>query len=150
MVVFALPNGWEKSRPPTPCVHAGRCTTMPELDQTNIRKRLAACTARAVIIVLQFELEVSVLITPVVHQPNGGKRLRQLANTGFGVLTNHPLSQDLLNAICMLNGMVSFRVKRRKIIPMIHKIRRLFFSNSVGDCEGFTKRDLKEFYHVYP
>lgn len=92
------------------------------------------------------------LITPVdFTSPTAAKDFAEsLHNTGFGVLTNHPLSQDLLNAI-YAEWYGFFQSDAKQQYTYDPQKYDGYFSPTVSEtAKGFTKRDLKEFYHVYP
>lgn len=92
------------------------------------------------------------LIQPVDYRdPDAARKFTEsLHNTGFGVLTNHPLSQDLLNTIYQewydfyqTDAKNNYHYDKEKMDG--------YFSLKVSEtAKGFEKRDLKEFYHIYP
>lgn len=91
-------------------------------------------------------------ITPVdFTSPTAAKDFTEsLHNTGFGVLTNHPLSQQLLNTIyAEWYGFFQNKVKHNYAFdPQKYDG---YFSPTISEtAKGNTKRDLKEFYHIYP
>lgn len=92
------------------------------------------------------------LITPVdFTSPTAAKDFAEsLHNTGFGVLTNHPLSQQLLNSVYdEWYGFFQNEAKHQYAYdPQKYDG---YFSPEVSEtAKGNTKRDLKEFYHIYP
>ncbi len=92
------------------------------------------------------------LITPVdFTSPTAAKDFAEsLHNTGFGVLTNHPLSSEMLNAI-YAEWYGFFQSDAKKNYAYDPQKYDGYFSPTVSEtAKGFTKRDLKEFYHIYP
>lgn len=75
---------------------------------------------------------------------------KSLHETGFGVLKNHPLSQDLVESIyAEWLGFFKSEAKHRYAHdPVKHDG---YFSPSVSEtAKNNTKKDLKEFFHIYP
>ena len=73
-----------------------------------------------------------------------------LAQTGFGVLANHPLDRTLVEGI--YNEWLAFFDSQAKH-QYAHDPVKLdgYFSPKVSEtAKGNTKRDLKEFFHLYP
>ncbi|MBC3873342.1 isopenicillin N synthase family dioxygenase [Undibacterium flavidum] len=92
------------------------------------------------------------LITPVdFTSPTAAKDFAEsLHNTGFGVLTNHPLSQQLLNAVYE-EWYGFFQNEAKHQYAYDPQKYDGYFSPAVSEtAKGNTKRDLKEFYHIYP
>lgn len=92
------------------------------------------------------------LITPVdFTSPTAAKDFAEsLHNTGFGVLTNHPLSQQLLNTV-YAEWYQFFQSDAKHNYAFDPQKYDGYFSPSVSEtAKGNTKRDLKEFYHIYP
>jgi isopenicillin N synthase-like dioxygenase len=73
-----------------------------------------------------------------------------LHRTGFGVLKNHPLSQDLVSGIYdEWLGFFSSEAKRQ--YPWNPDKLDGYFSPAVSEtAKGNTVKDLKEFFHIYP
>lgn len=91
-------------------------------------------------------------ITPVdFTSPTAAKDFAEsLHNTGFGVLTNHPLSQQLLNTV-YAEWYGFFQSEAKHDYAFDPQKYDGYFSPSVSEtAKGNTKRDLKEFYHIYP
>jgi len=91
-------------------------------------------------------------ITPVdFTSPTAAKDFAEsLHNTGFGVLTNHPLSQQLLNTV-YAEWYGFFQSEAKHNYAFDPQKYDGYFSPSVSEtAKGNTKRDLKEFYHIYP
>ena len=75
---------------------------------------------------------------------------RNLHETGFGVLSNHPLSQSLVEGIyAEWLGFFNSEAKHRYAqVPV--KLDG-YFSPAVSEtAKDHTKRDLKEFFHIFP
>jgi isopenicillin N synthase-like dioxygenase len=92
------------------------------------------------------------LITPVdFTSPTAAKDFAEsLHNTGFGVLTNHPLSQQLLNTV-YAEWYQFFQNEAKHNYAFDPQKYDGYFSPAVSEtAKGNTKRDLKEFYHIYP
>ena len=73
-----------------------------------------------------------------------------LAQTGFGVLANHPLDRRLVEGIYN-EWLAFFGTQAKHQYP--HDPVKLdgYFSPKVSEtAKGNTKRDLKEFFHLYP
>lgn len=92
------------------------------------------------------------LITPVdFTSPTAAKDFTEsLHKTGFGVLTNHPLSQTLLNTV-YAEWYAFFQNEAKHNYAFDPEKYDGYFSPKVSEtAKGNTKRDLKEFYHIYP
>ena len=91
-------------------------------------------------------------IQPVDYRdPEAARKFTEsLHQTGFGVLTNHPLSQHLLNTIYQ-EWYEFFQTDAKNKYPFDAEKMDGYFSPKVSEtAKGFSKRDLKEFYHIYP
>lgn len=73
-----------------------------------------------------------------------------LHETGFGVLVNHPLSRELVEGI-YAEWLAFFRseAKHRYLQDPV-KLDGYFPPNVSETAKGHTRRDLKEFFHIYP
>lgn len=91
------------------------------------------------------------LIQPVDYRdPDAARKFTEsLHNTGFGVLTNHPLSQNLLNTIYQ-EWYEFFQTDAKNKYAFTEKMDGYFSPKISETAKGYAKRDLKEFYHVYP
>jgi isopenicillin N synthase-like dioxygenase len=81
--------------------------------------------------------------------------VESIKGTGFGVLTNHPITHELIDKVYS-------EWKAFFALPQEEKEKYLFkrdfevaqdgfFPTRVGEvAKGFTARDIKEFYHYYP
>ena len=76
--------------------------------------------------------------------------VKSLRETGFGVLKNHPIQQSLVQGI--YDNWQGFFNSDRRTITFITKVSKtVFFPQSVSEvAKGFTKKDIKEYYHFYP
>ena len=73
-----------------------------------------------------------------------------LAQTGFGVLVNHPLDQRLVEGIYN-EWLAFFGTQAKHQYPYDPVKLDGYFSPKVSEtAKGNTKRDLKEFFHLYP
>jgi isopenicillin N synthase-like dioxygenase len=73
-----------------------------------------------------------------------------LAQTGFGVLRNHPLDQQLVEGI-YAEWLAFFHGEGKHAYPFDPVKLDGYFSPKVSEtAKGNTKRDLKEFFHIYP
>ncbi len=73
-----------------------------------------------------------------------------LAQTGFGVLTNHPLDAALVEGIyAEWQQFFASDAKHRVAFDPVRYDG--YFSPKVSEtAKGHTQRDLKEFFHIYP
>jgi isopenicillin N synthase-like dioxygenase len=73
-----------------------------------------------------------------------------LHETGFGVLSNHPLDQKLVEGI-YTEWLAFFGTDAKNSYPYNFDKLDGYFSPKVSEtAKGHTKRDLKEFFHIYP
>lgn len=73
-----------------------------------------------------------------------------LASTGFGVLSTHPLRQDMVQGI-YTEWLAFFNSPAKNQYTYDLKKFDGYFSPKVSEtAKGHTKRDLKEFFHIYP
>ena len=90
---------------------------------------------------------------PIVdyRHPDAGRDFcASLAATGFGVLVNHPLDQSLVEDI--YGEWLAFfgtQAKHRYNFDPV-KLDGYFSPKVSETAKGETKRDLKEFFHIYP
>jgi isopenicillin N synthase-like dioxygenase len=92
------------------------------------------------------------LIQPVDYRsPDAARQFTEsLHNTGFGVLTNHPISQPLLNTIYQ-EWLDFFHTDAKNNYKFHPEKMDGYFSPKVSEtAKGYVKRDLKEFFHIYP
>ncbi|MBX9900071.1 MAG: isopenicillin N synthase family oxygenase [Burkholderiaceae bacterium] len=91
-------------------------------------------------------------IQPVDYRsPDAAQKFTEsLHNTGFGVLTNHPLSQTRLETIYK-EWYEFFLTEAKNNYQFDPSLMDGYFSPKISEtAKGNTKRDLKEFYHIYP
>ncbi|MBI3731600.1 MAG: isopenicillin N synthase family oxygenase [Burkholderiales bacterium] len=91
-------------------------------------------------------------IEPVDYRaPDAAKKFTEsLHRTGFGVLTNHPLSQSTLETIYK-EWYEFFQTDAKNKYDFDPEKMDGYFSPKISEtAKGQTKRDLKEFYHIYP
>mgnify|MGYP002720322506 FL=1 len=75
---------------------------------------------------------------------------KSLHETGFGVLKNHPLNQDLVEGI-YAEWLGFFKTDAKNKYPHDPAKHDGYFSPSVSEtAKNNTKKDLKEFFHIYP
>lgn len=76
--------------------------------------------------------------------------VESLRQTGFGVLKNHPISQQVVSNIYK-NWEAFFNSKEKADYIYNKKTQDGFFPQSVSEvAKGFTKKDIKEYYHYFP
>lgn len=76
--------------------------------------------------------------------------VESLRNTGFGVLKNHPISQQCVSSIYQ-NWEAFFNSDDKQNFVYNKDTQDGFFPQSVSEvAKGFTKKDIKEYYHYYP
>jgi len=84
------------------------------------------------------------------HPEAGRDFCASLAATGFGVLSNHPLDRSLVDGI--YREWLDFFGSSAKHHYAYDSVKLDgYFSPKVSEtAKGETKRDLKEFFHIYP
>ncbi len=76
--------------------------------------------------------------------------VESLRNTGFGVLKNHPIPQSLVESIYE-NWQAFFNTEQKHDFLFSKETQDGYFPPSVSEvAKGHTKKDIKEYYHVYP
>lgn len=76
--------------------------------------------------------------------------VESLRNTGFGVLTNHPIQQALVDKIYQ-DWYTFFSQEEKKEFAFDPEKQDGYFSSEISEtAKGHTKKDIKEYYHVYP
>ncbi|KPV94781.1 2OG-Fe(II) oxygenase superfamily protein [Pseudoalteromonas sp. P1-9] len=76
--------------------------------------------------------------------------VESLRNTGFGVLKNHPISQDLVESIYK-NWQEFFNSSEKHDFLFSKETQDGYFPPEVSEvAKGFTIKDIKEYFHVYP
>ena len=75
---------------------------------------------------------------------------QSLRETGFGVLKNHPIQQSVVESIYN-NWQTFFDSEAKQDFLYNKETQDGFFPASVSEiAKGFTKKDIKEYYHYYP
>lgn len=75
---------------------------------------------------------------------------KSLHATGFGVLRNHPLNQSLVESI-YAEWLAFFKTDAKYQYAQNPVRMDGYFSPAVSEtAKGNTKRDIKEFFHIYP
>lgn len=75
---------------------------------------------------------------------------KSLRDTGFGVLKNHPISQDKVESI-YANWKRFFDSEQKNDFIYKKETQDGFFPSSVSEvAKGFKKKDIKEYFHYYP
>ncbi|QIZ76006.1 isopenicillin N synthase family oxygenase [Ferrimonas lipolytica] len=76
--------------------------------------------------------------------------VRSLHNTGFAVIKNHPISQELVETIYQQWGRF-FLTDQKSNFRFDPKTQDGFFPADVSEtAKGNDKKDLKEYFHFYP
>ncbi|AYV24716.1 isopenicillin N synthase family dioxygenase [Vibrio mediterranei] len=76
--------------------------------------------------------------------------VRSLRETGFGVLKNHPIPQELVESI-YLNWQAFFSTERKNEFHFNVETQDGYFPPSVSEvAKGHSVKDIKEYFHVYP
>jgi len=91
-------------------------------------------------------------ITPVDYRdPEAPRKFSEsLHDTGFGVLTNHPLSQARIETIYD-EWLAFYKTEAKHKYAFTQEKMDGYFSPTVSEtAKGHVKRDLKEFFHIYP
>ena len=75
---------------------------------------------------------------------------RSLHETGFGVLANHPIQQRLVEKI-YADWLRFFDGDDKHGYAYSPETQDGYFSTAISEtAKGFTQKDLKEYFHVYP
>lgn len=75
---------------------------------------------------------------------------KSLHETGFGVLRNHPLDQAMVEGI-YAEWLAFFKTDAKALYAQDPVKMDGYFSPAVSEtAKGETKRDIKEFFHIYP
>lgn len=72
-----------------------------------------------------------------------------LHETGFGVLKNHPIPQDLVNQIYQ-NWQTFFQSEEKEQFLFSEKYDGFFPTKISETAKGHTVKDIKEYFHYYP
>ncbi|WP_397533102.1 2OG-Fe(II) oxygenase family protein [Roseateles sp.] len=75
---------------------------------------------------------------------------RSLHETGFGVLVNHPIQQALVEKI-YADWLSFFNGQSKHDFAFSKEKQDGYFSTEISEtAKGFTQKDIKEYFHVYP
>ena len=74
---------------------------------------------------------------------------KSLRNTGFAVLTDHPISMDLVNTVYG-KWQEFFAGEDKHKYTFDVKTQAGYFPFKSEHAKGYNIKDLKEFFHVYP
>jgi isopenicillin N synthase-like dioxygenase len=76
--------------------------------------------------------------------------VKSLKETGFAILTNHPIQQSLVSSIYH-NWQSFFNTEEKHNFAFDKEKQDGYFSLKVSEtAKSHTKKDIKEFYHIYP
>lgn len=76
--------------------------------------------------------------------------VKSLHDTGFGVLVNHPIKQSLVESIYN-NWQAFFLSEEKHAFAFDPEKQDGYFSTEVSEtAKGHSKKDIKEYFHVYP
>ncbi|MEC4724863.1 isopenicillin N synthase family oxygenase [Shewanella sp. D64] len=83
-------------------------------------------------------------------QDNAEKFVKSLRETGFGVLSNHPIDKALVQAI-YVEWQAFFNTQEKRDYLFKPETQDGFFPAEISEtAKGHTVKDIKEYYHVYP
>lgn len=75
---------------------------------------------------------------------------RSLHETGFGVLVNHPIPQDLVESIYR-NWLAFFGTEEKHDFAFSVEKQDGYFSPEISEtAKGHPQKDIKEYFHIYP
>ena len=75
---------------------------------------------------------------------------RSLHETGFGVLVNHPIPQDLVESIYR-DWLAFFGTDEKHDFAFSVDKQDGYFSPEISEtAKGHTQKDIKEYFHIYP
>jgi isopenicillin N synthase-like dioxygenase len=78
------------------------------------------------------------------------KFTQSLHETGFGVLKNHPIPQELVERI-YARWLDFFNSDEKAAYAFNPETQDGWFSASISEtAKGFSQKDLKEYFHIYP
>ncbi|WP_068544801.1 2OG-Fe(II) oxygenase family protein [Thalassotalea crassostreae] len=82
---------------------------------------------------------------------NAGQQfVESLHQTGFGVLINHPIKQEVVESIYR-NWYQFFMSEEKHNFAFDPQKQDGFFSSEISEtAKGHKQKDIKEYYHVYP
>jgi isopenicillin N synthase-like dioxygenase len=75
---------------------------------------------------------------------------RSLHETGFGVLVNHPIQQAMVEKI-YADWLGFFNGDEKHQYAFSKEKQDGYFSTEISEtAKGFTQKDIKEYFHIYP
>ncbi|QQX78572.1 isopenicillin N synthase family oxygenase [Shewanella sp. KX20019] len=78
------------------------------------------------------------------------KFVKSLRDTGFGVLTNHPIDKQLVEDI-YTEWQAFFNTDEKRQFLFKPETQDGFFPAEISEtAKGHTVKDIKEYYHIYP
>lgn len=78
------------------------------------------------------------------------KFVQSLRDTGFGVLSNHPIDKQLVEDIYS-EWQAFFNTEEKRAFLFKPETQDGFFPAEISEtAKGHTVKDIKEYYHVYP
>lgn len=78
------------------------------------------------------------------------KFTRSLHETGFGVLTHHPIRQALVEKI-YADWLAFFNGDAKAAYAFSKETQDGWFSTEISEtAKGFKQKDIKEYFHIYP
>lgn len=85
------------------------------------------------------------------NDPEAARKFaKSLHETGFGVLVDHPLRQSLVDKI-YADWLAFYRTEEKHAFAFSPEDQDGYYSTAISEtAKGSTKKDLKEYYHVYP
>ncbi|BDU40092.1 isopenicillin N synthase family dioxygenase [Vibrio nigripulchritudo] len=85
------------------------------------------------------------------RSPNAAEQfVKSLRETGFGVLSNHPIQKELVESIYE-NWYKFFTSEEKEQYQFNVETQDGYFPPSVSEvAKGHTVKDIKEYFHVYP
>lgn len=95
---------------------------------------------------------VGMALTAIDYRSEDAARLftASLRQTGFGVLKNHPISQNAVENIYK-TWHSFFQSESKHLFHYNVQTQDGYFPPSVSEiAKGFTKKDIKEYFHFYP
>ena len=83
--------------------------------------------------------------------PNSAEEfVKSLRETGFGVLSNHPIDKALVEAI-YIEWQAFFNTEEKREYLFKPETQDGFFPAEISEtAKGHSVKDIKEYYHVYP
>jgi isopenicillin N synthase-like dioxygenase len=76
--------------------------------------------------------------------------VESLRETGFGVLINHPIKKELVESIYN-NWHAFFMSEEKHELAFDPETQDGYFAPDVSEtAKGHSKKDIKEYYHIYP